>query len=263
MVFVGSNWVSKRMVLAGIGLLILIGAGVGFFWPFNNNSILRLAGIVEIQEVRLGSKLGGRVARVLVEEGQTVKPGQELVVFESPELQAQRDQLQAKLMAAEAELEKIINGPRQEEIDAALAAADAAKARYDRMLKGWREEEIKQAASELESAEADLKQAEEDYRRISNLYTQKSVARADFDAAFAARDRARGRASAASAKYTMLKRGNRPEDKAEAKAEWLKAKAKADEAQAGSRWEDIAQANANVADMRAKLQEVLANLKEA
>src|SRR5438105_4745721 len=138
--------------------LVLIGAALGaFFWLTGDNHVLRLPGIVEIQEVRLGSKVGGRVFKVLVEEGDVVYPGKDLVVFEGPELIATRDQLKAKVAAAEAEYAKAVKGPREEEKRAAQAAAAAAKARYEKMREGWREEEKRQAAADLETARAELK----------------------------------------------------------------------------------------------------------
>src|SRR5438093_402268 len=82
--------------LAGAALLAAVLVALGFFWlplPFRPRSeSLRLSGVVEIQEVRLGSKIGGRVAEVLVIEGDIAQPGQVLVRFEAPELEAQRDQ---------------------------------------------------------------------------------------------------------------------------------------------------------------------------
>ena len=46
---------------------------------------LRMPGTVETQEVRLSSRVGGRVAKVLVSEAQIVEPGQPIVELEMPE----------------------------------------------------------------------------------------------------------------------------------------------------------------------------------
>jgi multidrug resistance efflux pump len=253
----------KSLVLA----VVALGAGavaLGCFWPFGNGQAsLRLSGIVEIQEVRLGSKVGGRVDKIAVAEGDLVKPGQPLVYFEVPELTAQRDQLRAKVKAAEADVERAENGPRYQEKAAARAAAEAAYARWQRMEYGWREEEKRQALSELESASAELKQTEEDYFRIVQLSRQKSASQADFDSARAARDRAQGRANAARARWDMLRTGNRKEDKDEAKAEYERARANADLLEEGTRQEDKDEARARLADVRAKLSEIEVNLAEA
>jgi HlyD family secretion protein len=255
--------VNKSTVLIGLLLLAAVAAGLGFFWPFHNGKVLTLPGIVEIQEVRLGSKIGGRIAKLLVAEGQIVSRGQRLLELEAPELANQRDQQRARVDQAQADLERALNGPREEEKRAAQAAADAAKARYDKMMAGWREEEKRQAQSEWETAEADLKQAMEDLNRVTDLYRTKALARADYDAALATRDRARGRTNTAKAKLDMYRLGNRKEDKEEAKAEWQKAQANADMLYNGSREEDKALAKAKVAEAKAKLDEIETNLKEA
>jgi HlyD family secretion protein len=244
--------------------LVLAAAAAGaYFWFTADGNVLRLPGIVEIQEVRLGSKVGGRVAQVLVEEGDIVYPGMDLVVFEAPELMTTRDQLKAKVDAAQAEYDKAVKGPREEEKRAAQAAAAAAKASYEKMLQGWREEEKRQTASDLEAAAAELKQANEDMDRVVELFRAKSIARADYDAALGTRDKARGRFNAVKARFDMVTLGNRPEDKAHAKAEWERAQAQADELNNGTREEDKMLAKARLDEARAKLDEAEVNLKEA
>ncbi len=247
--------------LLAVALLTVVGC---YFWNFaHRQSTLSLPGIVEIQEVRLGSKVGGRVEEVLVEEGDKVYPGQPLVKFQVPELEAQFVQARARLEAAQAELDRAVEGPREEEKRGAKAAAEAAHARLKRLQEGWRAEEKRQSASELEAAAAELRQAEEDLERVKKLYLQKSVARADYDAAQAVRDRAKGRANFAQARHDMVLTGSRKEDIEEADADWRKAKAKWEELEAGTRKEDLALARARVAEARGKLQELETSLKEA
>jgi multidrug resistance efflux pump len=138
--------------------LLAAALGFGSYWPFGHSAqVRRLPGVVETQEVRLSSKVGGRVDRVAVAEGDLVRPGQPLVYFEVPELQAQYEQMQARLQAAEADLEKANNGARAEEKAAARAAVEAARARWERLKAGSRSEEIEQARSELATAEAECK----------------------------------------------------------------------------------------------------------
>jgi multidrug resistance efflux pump len=184
---------SWKPVLGVAALLATTGVGVGFFYPFHEyHPTLRLPGVVETQEIRLGSKIAGRVAEVLVEEGQLVQPGQELVRFEVPELQAQRVQQEARIQAAEAELSKWMNGSRPEE--------------------------IRQMQSDWESAEADRKYALQDFARIERLFRQGSASRAEFDLARAARDRSIGHTASAKAKLDLLQAGTRSEDIAAARA---------------------------------------------
>ncbi len=255
----------KWKQLLPIVLVLAATAGaLGFFWPFGNGKgVLRLPGVVETQEVRLGSKIGGRVAEVGATEGSLVQANHVLVRFEAPELEAQYAQAQARLAAAEAELEEAIAGARPEEKEAARAALEAMTARWERVKAGWREEEKRQARSEMDTAEADLKLAREEFERVDILYRQGSESRAVWDAALATRNRATGRAEAARARVDMLATGSRVEDIAEAAAEMRRAQAQYDLLQAGTRTEDIAQAKARAAEAAARVKELEANLQEA
>src|SRR5262245_34156873 len=223
---------SKRLLIVGTVLILVLGS-VGFFWPYlngssefqfwsfcNGSSALRLPGIVEVQEVRLGSKIGGRVKSVKVLEGVIVEPGQELVIFDVPELEAQVAQWEARLAAMEAMAEKAENGPRPDEVHAAEAALAAAQSREKRLRKGWRDEEVSQARCELAAAEADLQQARERYSRLSTprLGSRDAISQDEMQAALAARNSAQGRRDALVARADMLTAGSRPEDIAEAAA---------------------------------------------
>jgi multidrug resistance efflux pump len=222
-----------------------------------------LPGVVEIQEVRLGSKVGGRVREVRVLEGDVVKAGEPLVVLDVSELEAQRAQWKARLRADEAALEKARNGPRREEIDAATAAVAAAEARSARLKRGFREEEVRQTKNDWLSAEAGLKLAEENLGRYGALARRGSATQAEVDSARADHDRARGRVEAARAHYDMLSKGNRPEDIAEADALLAQARANLALLKAGTRAEDIEALEAQVELTRARLREVEDNLAEA
>lgn len=254
----------RTTILASAALVAAMLTAIGCIWSWRHRSdVLILPGVVEIQEVRLGSKIGGRVAEVAVAEGDLVKPEQVLVRFEAPELEAQREQWQARLRVAEAELERARNGPRTEEKEAAKAAWDAAQARLKRLKTGWRQEEIRQIRSDFESAEADLKLARDEFERIEKLHRQGSVARSEYDTARANRDRSLGRSAAARAKLDMLLTGSREEDIAEGAAEVARAKANYDLLLAGTRSEDLSAADARVAELRGRLRELEANLEEA
>jgi HlyD family secretion protein len=253
-----------KMVLAGVVVLAALAAGLGFFWPFGRNAeTLHLFGTVEIQEVRLGSKVGGRIAEVRINEGDHVVAGQVLLVLEVPELEAQRDQIEAKVQEAEAQLEKAEHGPREEEKDAARAAMEAAKAALDRLIAGFREEEKRQAKNDMEAADADLRLGREEFTRIERLYRQNAATQSEYDTARATLDRSLGRAAAARARYDLMKAGNRVEDVEEGKAKLKQAEANLRLLKAGTRYEEINEARAHVADLRGKLKEIEANLKEA
>jgi HlyD family secretion protein len=253
-------WIALGLTLAAAAV------GGGWLWLLPSRqaaTTLLLPGVVEVQEVRLGSKVGGRVSEVLVAEGSLVEAGTPLVTFEVPELNSQRAQWDAKLRSAEADLEKARNGPRREEIAAAAAAVAAAEARAERMKLGFREEEIRQARDDWSSAEADLKLAEEQFGRYERLSQKGTVGQAELDTARANFDRGKGKAAAARAHFDMLMRGNRPEDIAEAEALRDQAQANLNLLKAGTRAEDIARFASVVAETRSRLQEIEVNLDEA
>ena len=251
-------------LLIGIGMCVLVATGLGCSWWFGGQgSGLRLHGTVEIQEVRLGSKIGGRVAEVLVREGDLVEPSQVLVRFEAPELIAQRDQSMARVRSKSAALERAIHGARPEEIEAAQATALAARARYDRLQAGTRSEEIRQAEAELRREEATLALARREFNRSESLMSRKAVSTSDYDTTKAEWSRALARVEAARAHRELLVAGSRKEEIDEAAAELKRARANASLLEKGTRAEDVAQAEAALAEAQGRLQEVEAQLQES
>jgi len=83
-----------------------------------------LSGTLEARTVEVGSLTGGRVVRVLVDEGTHVVPGQTLVALETETIDRQIAEQNAVIESARAQLAKVVAGPRSEEI--AKAAADPA-----------------------------------------------------------------------------------------------------------------------------------------
>src|SRR5262249_51210949 len=121
----------SRKAVVSVSLVALLGVGgtlAYFFGPWSKPANeLRLYGTVEVQDVRLGPRVSGRVAEVFVRESQVVEPGQEILRLEARDLQAQLKQARRKEDAADARLLKADNGPRKLEIYAAEAARKAAE----------------------------------------------------------------------------------------------------------------------------------------
>ena len=108
-------------------LILLVLAGVaagGAVWASRRGSRPKpfvLSGSIEARDVEEGSLMGGRIAKVLVEEGATVRAGQPLVVFETDLIDLQIAQQRARIAQSRANLTKSIRGPRTEEIARARA----------------------------------------------------------------------------------------------------------------------------------------------
>src|SRR5512135_1124042 len=147
------NSMRWRVLFGVLAVLTLAIVVLGWNWSTLSaarGKIMKLPGVVEIQEVRLASKQGGRIKQLDVAEGQWVEKDQELILFEAPELRARLAQLEAQRDSIQVELDKANKGSRLQEIEAAAAAADAAAKKWERLKKGFREEEIKQAESDFQ-----------------------------------------------------------------------------------------------------------------
>jgi multidrug resistance efflux pump len=240
-----------------VAVVVAIGAAVAYaVYLRQQPHELQLPGTVEIQEVRLSSRVGGRVSKVLVRESQLIEPEQEIVELEMPELDAQRAQLVAQREASQAVLTRLENGPRPEEIAAARSAMASAKAKAMLMETGYREEEKQQAREDVESTQADLTQAQQDFAREQAVLPKGGSTQASFDAAKARVNRLQAQLASAMAKSKMMKEGYRQEEIAEAKADRDRLQANLDLLLAGSRKEDIDEAKAKVDGIIAQIAEI-------
>src|SRR5260370_1134263 len=129
----------KRLIV-----IVLIAAAVAATvyasgW-FHRDSALQGSGTVEARDTRVGSKIAGRIDKVLVREGDRVKPGQVLITFADRELRASLQQsrappeelasAEAHYQQAQATLEKLERGNRREDVEAAKAALSYDEARF-------------------------------------------------------------------------------------------------------------------------------------
>jgi membrane fusion protein YbhG len=92
---------------------------------------LVLSGSLEARTVNVGSLVGGRIARVLVDEGTHVAAGQLIATIETDTVDREVAEQQAVIEAAKANLQKALAGPRPQEI--AKAQAIAANDERDRL----------------------------------------------------------------------------------------------------------------------------------
>src|SRR5437660_8230067 len=124
---------NRKLILILVGpAAVLAATGLYAGW-FHRDTSLQGSGTVEARNIRVGSKIGGRIDKVLVREGDPVQPGQILITFDDKELQASLEQSRANA-------EKARRGYRPEEIDEARATAAQAKADYELKRNGRSEE---------------------------------------------------------------------------------------------------------------------------
>ncbi|MFO1435332.1 MAG: biotin/lipoyl-binding protein [Gammaproteobacteria bacterium] len=217
-------------------LLALAAAGFYGYQYYRRpiDSTLVAYGTLEARNIEVGSKIGGRIADVLAHEGDHVKAGQLLVVFEADELSAQVEQALGRVHWAEANVAKMKQGSRPEEIAEAQAAAGDSTS-----SNGFRVEEVEQARAELARARAEAINSERLYKRTSELTATGAASKQSLDDAEARRNGARatvvaaehavaaaeGRLKAAAAVTKKAETGFRVEDLAAAEGELAQAQA--------------------------------------
>jgi HlyD family secretion protein len=253
----------RRLILGGaIAAVAIAGIWIAFAWA-GWRSRADYSGTVETREIQIGSKIGGRVTEVGVEEGQLVKAGATLVKFEADELTAQRVQTQAAVEQAQADLDKMLRGNRPEEIAEAEATANASKAALEEARHGPRPQEIDQAKADYAAAAADAGNAKDFYGRMAKLVAQDIVSKQQYDDAKDKRDATAQRAEAARQQLALLEAGTRVEDLHAAEARYKQAEAAAELMRKGFRREDIEAARGRLAEAQGHVAELDAQLREA
>ena len=244
---------TKKQILIG-GFLLAAAAGTALYAAWRQrDTVLEGSGTVEARDIRVGSKIGGRIAEVRMREGDFVQPGQVLVTFDDQELKAALEQSRANF-------QKMTRGYRPEEIAEARAAAEQAKADYEEKKNGYRQEDIDAARAELDRAKADEVRSEADFHRYDSLAKKEMVSRQQRDTAEANWKMAAAQRQSAEKKLAELERGYRPEEIAAAEARYKQTVATYEKLAHGNRREDIEQARAQLDydEARYREREVLA-----
>jgi len=173
---VPSKGTSVRIVLAIVVLALATTGLLLYMREARKPKPVVLSGSLEARTVQVGSLVGGRVVRVLIDEGAHVVAGQLLVTLETETIDRQIAEQRAAIDAAKAQLAKLIAGPRSEEIaKAAVVAANDAREQH-------RQEELHRygiVAKQLaENATAKAKASAEDLRILQKGSRSEDIAAA-------------------------------------------------------------------------------------
>lgn len=150
-------------------------------------------GTLEAVEVDVAPLAPGKVIRVLVNEGDSVRAGDTLAVLAQPTSQAVIEQNRAQVEATRANLSEAQNGPRAAE--------------------------IKRAEAELNAATSEVTRTTKDLERARTLAAKENIPLQQRDAAEAAARQAIARHDAARQSLLLLNQGTRPERIASARAQ--------------------------------------------
>ncbi len=119
---------NPRRVLPLVVLLATLAAAG--YWVFElrparqNHRALVASGTIEATQVQIGAEASGKIAAVLVSEGDRVQAGQELARLDQALLLAQLEQARAGLAQAQANYDLVAAGAPAEQRQAAIAAAE-------------------------------------------------------------------------------------------------------------------------------------------
>jgi HlyD family secretion protein len=192
-----SRWVP---LLLSLSAMTVISAAVAFAQTPPNperdrsNPVAAAPGRVEgsADTVQVGVSISGIVDDVLVNQGDRISTGQLLVRINCTDVAARLEQRRAEFEAAASLYSKLVNGPRAQEIDIAVAEVKLAKAR-------------------LAEAQARL-------TRGQALVKTNDISRAAFDTAERDNFMAESQLESAQLRLRLLEAGTRDEEIAEAKA---------------------------------------------
>lgn len=136
-------------------------------------------------------KVAGRIEKLMVDLGATVKPGDVIAELEKEQANLQVRQAEAAVAVARARLATLQAGPRPEAIQQAEASARAARARVAALQQAAKPEQIAQAQANVEAAR----------QRVAQLRNPRTEAVAAAD----------DNVKAAQARLEALKKGPTPE----------------------------------------------------
>jgi multidrug resistance efflux pump len=223
---------------------------------------LHLSGTVEAQEIRIGSKAGGRVAQVLAREGDWVETGAPIVRFETDELTTLLEQAEARVEQHRIRWERLTKGAREEEIAIARASSETAKAGYEALQTWPRSEEVGQAEAALSASEAELASARATFTRLERLHRSGDVSQQEFDAGRFRVDQATARRRLEESRLMLLRNGARPEELRAAAERYQQAREAERLVRSGPRSEEIREARAQLTEAEARAAQIRVQLEE-
>jgi len=226
-------------VIVRVVVLVVVLSLIGAWWYLGQEQAatgpLSASGTIEADTVTLSPQLPGRVVEVSAAEGDRVSAGQALITLDGATFQAQRDQSQAAIGAADANV-----SAAGAQIQTAQAGVAAAQAKVDLL-------DATPTANQLAVAQASVDKAQVAVTDLDDAYEELSNAAEDTPAGRALklqRDLARADLVAAQAQQKLVADGPQPAERAAAQAQLDAANA---QAEAAARAADAATAQATAA----------------
>lgn len=271
-----------KKVLAILIVIAVLGVGGYLIDRSRAERQSLISGYFESQPSLASSRIGGRVVRILVQEGDRVAPGQPLVRLEADSYGATVESQQRAVDQAEQQYLEILRGARAEQVSKASSAVREAEANYERLRKGSRKEEVAAARAAANVALERLRQAErgltteersqlqarvdaaaaaeslarKQLDRAEYLYNQGASPKQQFDTAQSGFAQAQAHRAEAEQALKRAREGTPREELAQSREAYRQALAQLDLVKSGPRPEEISAARARLDQARAALAEL-------
>lgn len=237
-------------------LVAIVGIAAAFFsfktlWPASNQLVLSTE--IQAREISNASRFGGRVLQVLVKEGDRVKKGDLLVVFDGVDLNAEIAKGEATLSQAVANEKLLRKGADAGQLRQASAAVEQSKEKLNLLSKGADPEVIKQAKSRFEIAKSQYEQSQELTANASTMLEKGIISQQKYDETKQQMELAKSNMAIAEAGLKQLESGHPVEEKRSASAQLAAASAQYRQLTKGAKPEEVEIAAANVAKAKSLL----------
>ncbi|AHJ12581.1 ABC transporter membrane fusion protein, PltH-like [Sulfurospirillum multivorans DSM 12446] len=172
-------------------VLIVLGLAFSGFTFFDKQEKPIFSGQIETKDSYLGSKTGGRVEKILKQEGDVVKLGEEIIAFDSKEQHLKVELYKAKLEQAKVNVLKMKTGYQKEDIaiakadvntkNAALENARKNYERYEKLLKdkATTPQEYEERKNIFLQAKAQFEASQKKFELYTNGYRVEDISMAN------------------------------------------------------------------------------------
>jgi len=222
----------KKSIIAVIVALIAGSLSAGCsLWNKSSNNTISLSGNIELTQINAAFKTAGKLVELPIEEGTEVHQGAVIARLDVDQLQKQHAREQASLAVAESQLvqQKTAIQYQKASIEADIemrqAALRQAEAKLQQLLAGSRDQEIKQAKAQAEEARTQHALAKEDWERAQVLYKNDDISASQRDQYKARFDATQAALQQAEERYSLILEGPRKEDIEAARAQVEQARA--------------------------------------
>ena len=243
----------RTVIVAVFAAVFVLGMGYSLWNYAANRDSFMISGVIEADDIHVGSRLGGRVLKVVAREGETVKAGEPIVLLEPDVLNASLAEAEANLRQMEAKYALLNAGYRTEEIEQAEAAAKQAQAELNHLISAPRRQELDQAAADWSAAKISAENSDKTAQLMEELSKRHLIAKRRVKDAAAKAEEAEQKVKTLRQRYDQLLAGTGPEEIERMKQRVAETGAWLRQLRAGYRKEEIAQAKSALEAARAKV----------